>query len=230
MSPAEPVLLAETGPQYVSRGGDKLAPALEHFGIDVKGARALDAGASTGGFTDCLLQKGASSVVALDVGRGQLHETLRDDPRVTVLERTDVRRVSPASLGGRFDVVTADLSFISLRTVAAPLAELARPGGALIVLVKPQFEVGRREAAKGKGVVRDPHLWRQSVAEVIAAFDRAGATMMGVMVSPLRGADGNAEFLLHLTVGSQASEPDTHREQLIDSAVAAAESGREARS
>jgi 23S rRNA (cytidine1920-2'-O)/16S rRNA (cytidine1409-2'-O)-methyltransferase len=230
VSRAEPVLLAESGPRYVSRGGEKLASALEHFGIDVDQARALDAGASTGGFTDCLLQHGASSVVALDVGHGQLHEHLRDDLRVTVVERTDVRRVSPASFGERFDVVTADLSFISLRTVAASLVELVRPGGALIVLVKPQFEVGRREAAKGKGVVRDPQLWRQSVRDVIAAFVAAGAAIMGVMVSPLRGADGNVEFLAHLTVGSQAPQSDTDRNELIDTAVATAESGLEARS
>jgi 23S rRNA (cytidine1920-2'-O)/16S rRNA (cytidine1409-2'-O)-methyltransferase len=195
----------------VSRGGEKLAAALYRFGIDVSGARALDAGASTGGFTDCLLQNGASAVVALDVGRGQLHERLRDDPRVTVMEKTNVRHVSAASLGERFDVVTADLSFISLRTVADSLAELVRPGGDLIVLVKPQFEVGRREAAKGKGVVRDPDLWRRTLLDVIVAFERAGAAMMGVMVSPLRGADGNAEFLAHFGVGRDQGPDDAAR-------------------
>ena len=184
----------------MSRGGEKLAAALDHFDVDVKGARALDAGASTGGFTDCLLQHGAESVVALDVGRGQLHQRLRNDPRVTAVDRTNLRVVTPQSVGGPFDVVTADLSFISLRTVAATLVALVRTAGHLLLLIKPQFEVGRREATRGKGVVRSPELWRSAVSDVIAAFERAGATMMGVMVSPLRGADGNVEFLAHLQV------------------------------
>ena len=207
----------EAGPRYVSRGGEKLAAALTYFGIDVTGARALDAGASTGGFTDCLLQHGASKVVALDVGRGQLHERLRSDHRVTVLEKTNLRTVSLEALGGRFDLASADLSFISLRTVADRLVDLVSPGGELIVLVKPQFEVGRREAAKGRGVVRDPELWRRALQEVIAAFERTGAAMMGVMVSPLRGADGNTEFLAHFRFGA----PSGTSSDLIDSAVAA---------
>ena len=192
--------MLESGPTYVSRGGEKLAAALDQFRLDLKGARALDAGASTGGFTDCLLQHGADSVVAVDVGRGQLHEKLRNDARVTALDRTNLRFVTPQSVGGPFDVVTADLSFISLRTVADTLVALVGTEGHLLLLIKPQFEVGRREASRGKGIVRSPELWRSAVSDVIAAFQRAGATMMGVMVSPLRGADGNVEFLAHLQV------------------------------
>ncbi len=209
VAPGEPVLVLEGGPKFVSRGGEKLAAALDKFDVDVKGARALDAGASTGGFTDCLLQRGAESVVALDVGRGQLHERLRNDPRVIALDRTNLRAVTPQSVGGPFDVVTADLSFISLRTVAATLVELVRPRGNLLVLIKPQFEVGRREASRGKGVVRSPELWRSAMTEVIAAFERVGATIMGVMVSPLRGADGNVEFLAHLQVVDGAAPGTT---------------------
>jgi 23S rRNA (cytidine1920-2'-O)/16S rRNA (cytidine1409-2'-O)-methyltransferase len=142
---------------------------------------------------------------------------------VTVVEKTNVRGVSPGSVGGRFDVVTADLSFISLRTVAGQLVDLVRPGGDLIVLVKPQFEVGRREAAKGKGVVREPDLWQRVLEEVIAAFQHGGATMMGVMVSPLRGAEGNAEFLAHFRIVAEpvvVAEPEVATE--VARAVAAA--------
>ena len=198
--------MLESGPTYVSRGGQKLAAALDQFRLDLKGARALDAGASTGGFTDCLLQHGADSVVAVDVGRGQLHEKLRNDARVTALDRTNLRFVTPQSVGGPFDVVTADLSFISLRTVADTLVALVGTEGHLLLLIKPQFEVGRREASRGKGIVRSPELWRSAVSDVIAAFQRAGATMMGVMVSPLRGADGNVEFLAHLQVVECATD------------------------
>ncbi|MBV8303541.1 MAG: TlyA family rRNA (cytidine-2'-O)-methyltransferase, partial [Acidimicrobiia bacterium] len=160
---------------------------------------ALDAGASTGGFTDCLLQRGAARVVAVDVGRGQLHERLRDDPRVTALERTNIRHLTPDRLGGEvFPGVTADLACISLRTVAATLAGLAASGGDLVVLVKPQFEAGRVEASRGRGVIRDPAVWDRVVADVTAAFEGEGSDMMGAMRSPLTGADGNVEFLLHL--------------------------------
>jgi len=186
------------GPRFVSRGGEKLAAALEHFHIDVGGRSALDAGASTGGFTDCLLQHGATRIVAVDVGRGQLHERLRNDPRVTVLERTNVRHLTPDRVGGRFPVVTADLSFISLRTVAPNLVGLAVPGGDLVVLVKPQFEAGRTEVSRGRGVIRDPAVWKRAVDDVAAAFAAEGSDMMGTMRSPLTGADGNVEFLMHV--------------------------------
>lgn len=144
---------------------------------------------------------------------------------MTVVEKTNVRDVSPGSVGGRFDVVTADLSFISLRTVAGQLVDLVRPGGDLIVLVKPQFEVGRREAAKGKGVVREPDLWQRVLEEVIAAFQHGGATMMGVMVSPLRGAEGNAEFLAHFRIVAEpvlVAEPVVVAEPEVATEVARA--------
>jgi 23S rRNA (cytidine1920-2'-O)/16S rRNA (cytidine1409-2'-O)-methyltransferase len=199
VAPGEPVRIAGDGPRFVSRGGEKLDAALEHFAVDVADRAALDAGASTGGFTDCLLQRGASRVVAVDVGRGQLHQRLRDDPRVTVLERTNVRHLGPADLGGeRFPIVTADLSFISLRTVAPSLVALAAPGADLVVLVKPQFEAGRADVSRGRGVIRDPAVWEQAVEGVAAAFVSQGAAMIDSMRSPLTGADGNVEFLLHL--------------------------------
>jgi 23S rRNA (cytidine1920-2'-O)/16S rRNA (cytidine1409-2'-O)-methyltransferase len=186
------------GPRFVSRGGEKLDAGLEQFEIDVRGKRALDAGASTGGFTDCLLQRGAAHVLAVDVGHGQLHERLLADRRVSVLERTNVRELTIDRAGGEpFPVATADLSFISLRTVLPALVGLAAPGADMIALVKPQFEARRAEASRGRGVIRDPAVWRRVLAEVTVAFAAADATMVGIMVSPLRGADGNVEFLAH---------------------------------
>jgi 23S rRNA (cytidine1920-2'-O)/16S rRNA (cytidine1409-2'-O)-methyltransferase len=192
---AEPVVVTGPPPRWVSRGGGKLDAALDAFAVDVTGLAALDAGASTGGFTDCLLQRGASSVVAVDVGHGLLHERIRTDPRVTSLERTNVRHLD---LGRRFGIVVADLSFISLRTVAAAL--VAHAAADLVVLVKPQFEAGRGEASKGRGVIRDPAVRERVVEEVVGAFERLGASMMGVMSSPVIGADGNIELLAHLRV------------------------------
>ncbi|MDP9388924.1 MAG: TlyA family RNA methyltransferase [Actinomycetota bacterium] len=196
VAPHEPVELVGAPPRFVGRGGEKLDAALEHFAVDVAGRRALDAGASTGGFTDCLLQRGAAHVTAVDVGFGQLHERLRRDPRVDVRERTNVRHLvleEPA------DLVVADLSFISLRLVAPALVgPNAQAGADVVVLVKPQFEAGRAEAARGRGVVRDPRVWRRVLSEVGSALAGEGAAMMGAMVSPLTGADGNVEFLLHL--------------------------------
>lgn len=191
VDPAEPIEL--TGrPRFVSRGGDKLDAALGHFQIDVAGVHALDAGSSTGGFTDCLLQRGAARVTAVDVGRHQLHERLRADPRVEVHEQTHIRDFA----GGPYDLLVADLSFISLRTVAADLLRLASRD--LVLLVKPQFEVGRVEAARNKGVIRDPEAQRRALNEVVSAFSDLGAAMMDAMVSPLKGADGNVEFLVWL--------------------------------
>jgi 23S rRNA (cytidine1920-2'-O)/16S rRNA (cytidine1409-2'-O)-methyltransferase len=197
VAPSEPVELLGPPPRFVGRGGEKLDAALDRFDVDVRGRRAVDAGASTGGFTDALLQRGARAVVAVDVGRGQLHERLRADPRVEVRERTDIRHIDPAHIGGPVPLVVGDLSFISLRTVAPALLRLAEPGGDLVLLVKPQFEAGRQEASRGRGVVRDPRVWRRVVDEVVAAYTAAGATIMGCMVSPLRGAEGNVEFFIH---------------------------------
>jgi 23S rRNA (cytidine1920-2'-O)/16S rRNA (cytidine1409-2'-O)-methyltransferase len=194
VSTAEPVELLGPKPRFVSRGGEKLDAAIAHFNVTVEGRRALDAGASTGGFTDCLLQRGAAHVVAVDVGHGQLHERLRADPRVTVVERTNIRDFTTEE---RFDLLVADLSFVSLRIVAPALVGLARPGADLVALVKPQYEAGRAEAAKGRGVITDPEVWRRVLNEVVSALSDAGAAMMEVMVSPLKGADGNVEFLAH---------------------------------
>jgi len=186
------------GRRFVSRGGDKLAAALEQFALDVSDVRALDAGASTGGFTDCLLQAGAATVTAVDVGYGQLHPKLRGDRRVRVFERTNIRSATPSEVGGPFGLVVADLSFISLVTVVPRLAgDLAEPGAPLVLLVKPQFEAGRAEVSKGRGVVRDPEVRRRTLHEVVAALLDTGATIMGAMASPVLGPAGNIEFFLH---------------------------------
>jgi 23S rRNA (cytidine1920-2'-O)/16S rRNA (cytidine1409-2'-O)-methyltransferase len=208
VDPSEPVVVAGPPPRFVSRGGEKLNAALERFAVDVDGLTALDAGASTGGFTDCLLQRGAARVVALDVGHGQLDSRLRADPRVVVVERTNIRHLDPAALErlapgvSPFDVVVADLSFISLRAVAPVLAgPLLRQGGHLLVLVKPQFEVGKAAVSRGRGVIRDPQLWSEALDAVASSFAAGGAAIMGAMPSPLLGASGNTEFVLHLVAG-----------------------------
>jgi 23S rRNA (cytidine1920-2'-O)/16S rRNA (cytidine1409-2'-O)-methyltransferase len=200
---SEPVVVLGPPPRFVGRGGEKLDAALERFGIDVDGLPAIDAGASTGGFTDALLQRGARRVSAIDVGRGQLHQRLRTDPRVEVFERTDIRDVDPDAVGGPAPIVVADLSFISLRTVAGALLRLTEPGGHLVLLVKPQFEAGRAEATKGRGVVRDPEVRRRALDDVVAAYEAAGATIIECMESPLRGAQGNVEFLVHAVNGRE---------------------------
>ena len=203
----EPVTLAGPAARFVSRGGEKLDAALAHFAVDVAGKRALDAGASTGGFTDCLLQRGAAHVVAVDVGYGQLHDKLRNDPRVHVLERTNVRHLR---LDVPADVVVADLSFISLGTAAPALVgENAKPGADVVLLVKPQFEAGKAETDKGKGVIRDPAVWRRVLGEVRSALTAHGAAMMDVMVSPLQGADGNVEFLAHVRAHALSLGPSS---------------------
>lgn len=185
-------------PRYVGRGGFKLEGALDAFGLEVSGKVALDAGASTGGFTDCLLQRGAAAVVAIDVGRNQLHERLRADPRVDVREQTNIRHVAPADVGGPVPLVVADLSFISLRTVLERVLALVAPGGSLVALVKPQFEAGRAEVSRGRGVITDPSVWRRVLDELGHDLSSQRAAMMGVMVSPITGADGNVEFLAHI--------------------------------
>jgi len=202
VDPAEPIVLAGPPPRFVSRGGEKLDAALEHFAVDVSGLRCLDAGASTGGFTDCLLQRGAASVVAVDVGHGQLDWSLRNDPRVIVREGVNVRHATPEDLGGPFPVLTADLSFISLRVVGPALATLVAPGGDAVVLIKPQFEAGRAEVGKG-GVVTDPAVHRRVVEDVTASFESLGLRAAGVMESPLKGPAGNTEFVGHFVAAAQ---------------------------
>ncbi len=204
VAPDEAVKLVRPRSRFVGRGGEKLAAALDHFGLDLRELRVLDAGSSTGGFTDCALQAGAASVVAVDVGRGQLHQRLLTDGRVEVYERTNIRHVERGALGPPADVVVADLSFISLRTVVDALLALVRPGADLVWLVKPQFEADRSEATAARGVITDPEIWRRVLLEVSGALTERGAAIMGVMTSPLRGADGNVEFLLH----ARAPGPD----------------------
>jgi 23S rRNA (cytidine1920-2'-O)/16S rRNA (cytidine1409-2'-O)-methyltransferase len=190
-------VLLSTPARFVSRGGEKLEAALQSFGVKLDGKRVLDVGASTGGFTDCVLQHGASEVTALDVGKSQLHDRLVRDPRVTVLDSTNARLMTLAMVGD-FDVIVADLSFISLRQVATALCEVLRPHGDMILLVKPQFEAEKSEVDKGAGVIRDSEIHQRTIAQVVEAFHSLGINQSGLIESPLRGADGNTEFLLHL--------------------------------
>jgi len=181
---------------YVGRGGVKLAHALDTFHIDVEGREALDIGASTGGFTDVLLKRGAARVVALDVGHGQIDWTLRNDPRVVVIEHFNARHLQPSDLPGAVDIVTIDVSFISLRQILPVVPPLLRPQGDVVALVKPQFEAGRSEIRKG--VIRDAAIQARVVDEVSAAAREVGLTPVASTTSPITGAKGNVEFLLHL--------------------------------
>jgi len=221
----EPVVVTSERPPFVSRGGEKLAAALERFAVDVSGAVVLDAGASTGGFTDCLLQNGASRVIAVDVGHAQLHSRLQGDPRVDNLERHDVREVTLDTVGGRpVDAVTGDLSFISaLRAVPVLTGAVAGQGAPVLLLVKPQFEAGRLEASRAKGVIRDPDIHRRTIGSVAGALVGAGAAMMGVMPSPITGRSGNIEFFVyavaHAADGPSEGLKGSALEVALDAAV-----------
>ena len=182
---------------WVGRGGVKLAHALEAFGIDVDGREALDIGASTGGFTDVLLQRGARRVVALDVGHGQLDWRLREDPRVVVLERRNARQLEPAWLPAPVGIVTIDVSFISLRLILPALPPLLAPAADIVALVKPQFEAGRQEVGKG-GLVTDPAVHDAVLARVTESAASCGLARVAMTPSPITGAAGNREFLVHL--------------------------------
>ena len=207
VAPADPVAVEARGRAHASRGGGKLGPALERFEIDPRGRRCLDAGSSTGGFTDVLLERDAASVIAVDVGYGQLAWKLRTDDRVVVMERTNIRNVSPDDLPHRPDLVTADLSFISLASVMQNLVDLSAPGADLLLLVKPQFEAPRRDVGAG-GVVHDPEVWRSSIGSVAESSSAAGAEPLAAMASPLPGPSGNVEFFLHARVGAPPSKLD----------------------
>jgi 23S rRNA (cytidine1920-2'-O)/16S rRNA (cytidine1409-2'-O)-methyltransferase len=207
VDPADPVLVvgADTEPQWVSRGAYKLVGALAAFtpkGLPVAGRRCLDAGASTGGFTEVLLRRGAAEVVAVDVGYGQLAWPVRTDPRVHVYERTNVRTLTPEQIGGPVELAVADLSFISLRLVLPALIGCTTAGGDLVLMVKPQFEVGKDRVGPG-GVVRDPALRAEAVIEVARAAERLGWGTAGVAASPLPGPAGNVEFFLWLRSGAR---------------------------
>ncbi len=188
-------LAVDRPPRFVSRGGEKLANALEHLNVELDGRDAIDLGASTGGFTDYLLQHGVARVIAVDVGYGQLHPKLRNDPDVTVLERTNAREL--VELPFAPDLLVCDVSFISVRTVLPPVLKLLEPGWDAVVLVKPQFEAGRDEVGRG-GVVRDPEIHRRVLRDVVDAALGWGATAVGVVDSGLPGPKGNREFFVHL--------------------------------
>lgn len=183
--------------RFVSRAGDKLERALESFGVQVAGRRALDCGLSTGGFTDCLLQRGVTHVIGVDVGYGQVAMKIRQDARVTLMERTNLRHLERARLAYAPDLVTLDVSFISLALVLPAVRALLADGGEVVALVKPQFEVGKGRVGKG-GIVRDPELHREVIGQVASAARQAGFRVRGVIASPITGTDGNREFLMHL--------------------------------
>jgi 23S rRNA (cytidine1920-2'-O)/16S rRNA (cytidine1409-2'-O)-methyltransferase len=202
--PAAATIVVDRPEPYVSRGGHKLAAALDAFAIDPTGILALDVGASTGGFTDVLLQRGARHVVALDVGRGQLADALRRDPRVTSLERTNARDLTPAMLPGPIALAVIDVSFISLTKVLGPVAATLDPHGTIVALVKPQFEAGRGRT--DRGVVRDPAIHREVLGRVVAAAAAMGLGARAVIASPILGPEGNREFLVHLAPGPGCAE------------------------
>ena len=194
VSKGTPLRWAEDPPRYVSRGGLKLEAGLEEFGIDVAGLDAVDVGASTGGFTHCLLEHGAAAVVAVDVGYGQMHEYLRNDSRVTVVERTNIRHADPDRLGAPFGVVVADVSFISLLTIAPALVDLGNTGSHYILLVKPQFEAGPGSVDR-RGVLRDRTLWNRTVAATVTGLAAHGLGAIRLIRSPVEGANGNREVV-----------------------------------
>jgi 23S rRNA (cytidine1920-2'-O)/16S rRNA (cytidine1409-2'-O)-methyltransferase len=207
ISAGEPINVSGEGRRFVSRGGEKLDTALDRFGMDVAGARCLDAGSSTGGFTDCLLRRGAAHVIAVDVGYGQLAWKLREDPRVTVLERTNVRDLRPEDLPYAPRLITADLSFMSLELAIPSLGRVGEKEASMILLIKPQFEAGRAQVEKG-GVVRDPEVWVGALDRVSDACLAAGFGPVDAAVSPLLGPAGNVEFFLHAKAGHAGTELD----------------------
>ena len=222
-SPAEPIEVVEGERPFASRAGAKLEAALEAFGVDVGGRRVLDAGSSTGGFTDCLLRRGAAQVVAVDVGRGLMLDRLANHRAVELREGVNVRNLTPADVQPPVDLVVADLSFISLRTVLGTLLDLGGPEPELITLVKPQFEAGRREVNRGRGVIRDPEVWSRVLEEVAGTALSLGAGIMGLMLSPVTGTKGNREFLMHVRRdGSEGPGPEPSVSRLIATAVASA--------
>jgi len=208
----------DPGPAHVGRGALKLAGALDAFAIDVRGRVAVDVGASTGGFTETLLTRGAIRVYAVDVGRGQLHESLRTDPRVVVCDRTNARELSPAAVPEPCGTASVDVSFISTRLILPAVRTVVHEGADVVVLVKPQFEVGRRQVGRG-GIVREPELHRQALRDVAtAAQDLSGYAVRESCASPITGAEGNREFFLHLVPGGAPLARD-RIEDLVRKAV-----------
>jgi 23S rRNA (cytidine1920-2'-O)/16S rRNA (cytidine1409-2'-O)-methyltransferase len=195
--PNAPITLKEKDIPYVSRGGLKLEAALKEFSIDFKGKTALDVGASTGGFTDCMLKNGASKVYAVDVGYGQFDAKLREDPRVVLFEKTNIRNLEREKIGDDIDIATVDVSFISLKTVIPCIMEFLKPGGEIVALIKPQFEVGKADVGKG-GVVRDDNKRLEAVSSVEEKMKSLGLAVVGLMECPVKGPKGNIEHLIYL--------------------------------
>lgn len=181
-------------PKYVSRAGFKMEKALDHFGVNVEGLTVLDAGLSTGGFTDCLLQRGAKKIIGIDVGYGQVHEKIAADSRVAVLERTNLRHITLETVGQQVDMVTLDLSFISILKVMDAINQVLKPDGLLITLIKPQFEAEREQVGRG-GIIKDEEVHKEVIAKVVAGIESYGYQSFGVTESPIFGAQGNKEFL-----------------------------------
>ncbi len=204
---------------YVSRGGLKLQKALRDFGVDPTGFVCSDSGASTGGFTDCLLQQGAKKVFAIDVGYGQLDWKIRSDPRVVVMERTNIRYVTPEDLGESLDLSVIDVSFISLKIVLPAIKALLKSTGQVLCLIKPQFEAGRDKVGK-KGVVREPETHKEVLDDFVTLAGTLNFTILGLTFSPVKGPEGNIEFLGHLTLSDKPGiVPDTQK--VVDAAHAA---------
>ena len=207
-------IVLETPPkQFVSRGGEKLAHAIQSFGIAVEGANCIDIGSSTGGFTDCLLQRGAQQVTCVDVGYGLLHEKITSDRRVTILERTNIKNLSGDSLAQTFDIVVVDLSFISLRTVMKNILSLANSDASIVMLIKPQFEATKLEASKSKGVIVDREIWIRTITEVLLSASEHGGNAQDIIVSPVPGKAGNKEFLL--LISKQFLSQDLRLSELV---------------
>ena len=207
------IVLATPPKQFVSRGGEKLAHAIQSFGIAVEGANCIDIGSSTGGFTDCLLQQGAQQVTCVDVGYGLLHEKITSDRRVTVLERTNIKNLSGDSLAQTFDIVVVDLSFISLRTVMKNILSLANSDAAIVMLIKPQFEATKLEASKSKGVIVDREIWIRTITEVLLSASEHGGNAQDIIVSPVPGKAGNKEFLV--LISKQFLSQDLRLSELV---------------
>ena len=215
VAPEDPVSLDTAPARFVSRAGAKLDGALEAFEISVAGRRAIDVGASTGGFSDCLLQRGVADVVAVDVGYGQMHNRIRTDDRVEVIERTNIRHADPEALGAPFDLIVADLSFISLALVAPQLAALGSSTSDWVLLVKPQFEVGKDLVGKG-GIVRDPESHVVAIEQAATALAASGIGVVGLVVSSITGMEGNREFLIHGRIAERAVDGVTVRAIVLE--------------
>lgn len=202
---------------YVSRGGLKLEKALKEFNIDIKDKTAIDVGASTGGFTDCLLKNGAAGVVSIDVGYGQFAWELRNDPRVTLMERTNIRYVTADDIGALSDICVVDVSFISLRLVLPVVMKLIKTGGEIVCLIKPQFEAGKDKVGK-KGVIKDPEIHKEVIYSVIEFAGQSGLCLKGLSYSPIKGPEGNIEYLLYL-FNDKDSDDRINIEDLVTSVV-----------